>query len=217
WDDINRPVQIVHRRGTAAARRGRPGVGLDEAEQERRFTEMMLQERRRGFDLEAAPLLRLTIFRLGDDVYRLAWRFSHLILDGWSFGLLMGDFVTLYKAALPRSARRAGGAVPAAYLRRLVEAAGHPEPARLLAGAADRLPAAGPRCSSATGPRPPRTRSDHYADLRLGRAGPTAAGRVPPGGAHPQHTRTGSLDPAAVPLPRQRRRRRRRDDVAPSG
>ncbi|GIM87130.1 non-ribosomal peptide synthetase [Salinispora arenicola] len=116
WDDINRPVQIVHR--TARLPLDEVDLrGLDEAEQERRFTEMMLQERRRGFDLEAAPLLRLTIFRLGDDVYRLAWRFSHLILDGWSFGLLMGDFVTLYKALYhDRPAALAEPSLPRTYV-----------------------------------------------------------------------------------------------------
>ncbi|WP_024873949.1 non-ribosomal peptide synthetase [Saccharomonospora piscinae] len=97
WEDINRPVQIVQRQATLPLDEV-DLRGLDEQERERRFTEYLLDERRQGFDLETAPLFRLTVFRLDADTYRLAWRFSHLVMDGWSFGLIMGDFVTLYKA-----------------------------------------------------------------------------------------------------------------------
>jgi amino acid adenylation domain-containing protein/thioester reductase-like protein len=97
WEDINRPVQVVH--GTARLPLDEVDLtGLPDDERERRFTEYLLAERRRGFDLESAPLLKLTVFRLDADTFRLAWRFSHLIMDGWSFGLIMTDFVTLYKA-----------------------------------------------------------------------------------------------------------------------
>lgn len=97
WEDINRPVQIVHRDATLPCDEVDLS-GLPAEDRERRFTEYLLAERRRGFDLESAPLLRLTVFRFDDDTFRLAWRFSHLIMDGWSFGLIMSDFVQLYKA-----------------------------------------------------------------------------------------------------------------------
>ncbi|MBO4206029.1 non-ribosomal peptide synthetase [Micromonospora echinofusca] len=97
WEDINRPVQIVHRSATLPCDEiDLSGYPADE--RERRFTAYLLAERRCGFDLESAPLLRLTVFRFDADTFRLAWRFSHLIMDGWSFGLIMSDFVQLYKA-----------------------------------------------------------------------------------------------------------------------
>lgn len=97
WEDINRPVQIVH--GDATLPCDEVDLsGLPADEREQRFTEYLLAERRRGFDLESAPLLRLTVFRFDADTFRLAWRFSHLVMDGWSFGLIMSDFVQLYKA-----------------------------------------------------------------------------------------------------------------------
>ncbi len=88
WEDINRPVQVVH----AHADLPLDEVDLSDVpgdERERRCTELLLAERRAGFDLESAPLLKLTVCRMADDTFRLAWRFSHLI---------MSDFVTLYKA-----------------------------------------------------------------------------------------------------------------------
>lgn len=97
WEDISRPVQIVHRRAVLPMDEV-DLRGLDADERERALTAHLLDERRRGFDLESAPLLRLTVFRTGDEEYRMAWRFSHLVMDGWSFGLIMGDFIRLYKA-----------------------------------------------------------------------------------------------------------------------
>ncbi|MFC5290093.1 amino acid adenylation domain-containing protein [Actinokineospora guangxiensis] len=97
WEDINRPVQVVHR--SAALPLDEIDLRhLDPCAQEDALAAHLLDERRRGFDLESAPLLRLTVFRTRDREYRLAWRFSHLVMDGWSFGLIMGDFVELYKA-----------------------------------------------------------------------------------------------------------------------
>jgi amino acid adenylation domain-containing protein/thioester reductase-like protein len=114
WEDINRPVQIVHTRAALPLDEvDLSGVPADEREQ--RFAEHLLAERRQGFDLESAPLLKLTVCRLDTDTFRLAWRFSHLVMDGWSFGLIMSDFVTLYKALyhgkeveLPRPAGPSG-------------------------------------------------------------------------------------------------------------
>jgi len=97
WEDINRPVQVVHTEAPLPF----DEVDLSDVpadQRERHFAELLLSERRQGFDLESAPLLKLTVCRMDADTFRLAWRFSHLIMDGWSFGLIMSDFVTLYKA-----------------------------------------------------------------------------------------------------------------------
>src|SRR3954447_20494214 len=39
-------------------------------------------DRRRGFDLDSAPLWRLALIRLGGDKWQLIWTFHHAILDG---------------------------------------------------------------------------------------------------------------------------------------
>jgi amino acid adenylation domain-containing protein/non-ribosomal peptide synthase protein (TIGR01720 family) len=56
-------------------------------------------ERERGFDLSRAPLFRLCLARLGDRVWRLLWTHHHLVLDGWSVGLVLRDVATAYAAA----------------------------------------------------------------------------------------------------------------------
>src|SRR5262249_16949791 len=59
-------------------------AGLPLAEQEAEVRRIIAAHRRRGFDLAAAPLLRLHALELGDGA-TLLLRFNHyMILDGWS-------------------------------------------------------------------------------------------------------------------------------------
>ncbi|MGF1429229.1 amino acid adenylation domain-containing protein [Kitasatospora sp. LaBMicrA B282] len=55
-------------------------------------------ERTRPFDLTAAPLLRFALLRLAPDRHRLLLTNHHLVLDGWSLPLLLGDLLTGYAA-----------------------------------------------------------------------------------------------------------------------
>ena len=72
-------------------------------------------ERERGFDLSRAPLFRLLLVRLDERAWRLLWTHHHIILDGWSVGLVLRDVSAAYAgAALP---------TPPAY-RDFVEVAG---------------------------------------------------------------------------------------------
>ncbi len=49
-----------------------------------------------GFDLEQAPLMRLRLFRLEEQRWQLLWSYHHLLLDGWSVGQLMSDWLNRY-------------------------------------------------------------------------------------------------------------------------
>ncbi|WP_261576328.1 amino acid adenylation domain-containing protein, partial [Frankia gtarii] len=54
-------------------------------------------DRSTGFDLEAPPLLRLTLIRLGPDDHRLVVTNHHLVLDGWSTPLVVRDLFACYE------------------------------------------------------------------------------------------------------------------------
>ncbi|WP_348536801.1 amino acid adenylation domain-containing protein [Nocardia carnea] len=49
-----------------------------------------------GFDLAAPPLIRFTLLHLEPDVHRLLVTNHHVILDGWSMPLLMGELLENY-------------------------------------------------------------------------------------------------------------------------
>ncbi|MFF0471504.1 amino acid adenylation domain-containing protein [Micromonospora zamorensis] len=60
------------------------------------------------FDLERGPLLRACLHRIGADQHVLLVTVHHIVLDGWSGGLLLADLARAYAAELP-----AGVAAPA--------------------------------------------------------------------------------------------------------
>src|SRR6185369_4067915 len=55
------------------------------------------EEARRTFDLAAGPLLRATILRTEEERHLLFLVVHHIVSDGWSMGLLVGECVTLYQ------------------------------------------------------------------------------------------------------------------------
>src|SRR5262249_5715740 len=72
------------------------------------WIELLREDRQRGFDLECAPLMRLTLMRDGETSWRLLWTHHHLILEGWSLPLVLREVMALYReesegtpAALP--------------------------------------------------------------------------------------------------------------------
>ncbi|SJZ83675.1 non-ribosomal peptide synthase domain TIGR01720/amino acid adenylation domain-containing protein/thioester reductase domain-containing protein [Chitinophaga eiseniae] len=60
----------------------------------------MAADRQQGLDFEKAPLMRITLFRLEDNTYRMQWTYHHLLMDGWSLPVLLGELVETYEAIL---------------------------------------------------------------------------------------------------------------------
>ncbi|HEY0727121.1 MAG TPA: amino acid adenylation domain-containing protein, partial [Pyrinomonadaceae bacterium] len=90
WENLNEPLQTVHERielpiETLDWRK------LPPLEQQNRLDALLEDERRRGFDLTVAPLMRLKLVQLGDESYRFVWTHHHLLLDGWSIALLLKE------------------------------------------------------------------------------------------------------------------------------
>ncbi|WP_164018189.1 non-ribosomal peptide synthetase [Pyxidicoccus trucidator] len=97
WEGLDAPLQVVH------AHAELPWAQLDwrtvpAAEQKARFAELQAEDRRRGFDLRNAPLMRMTAVRLADDTWRFLWSHHHLLLDGWSLSPILQDVFTLFDA-----------------------------------------------------------------------------------------------------------------------
>ena len=60
--------------------------------------ERIVREARKPFDLEAGPLLRVSLLRLGVEENVLLLTVHHIISDGWSMGVLINDVAQIYKA-----------------------------------------------------------------------------------------------------------------------
>ncbi|HEY0735976.1 MAG TPA: condensation domain-containing protein, partial [Herpetosiphonaceae bacterium] len=71
---------------------------LASAEREATAQELADEDARRPFDLAQGPLLRITLIQLDDTAFRVLFTTHHIIFDGWSTGLLVGELWRLYSA-----------------------------------------------------------------------------------------------------------------------
>ncbi|TRU77564.1 MAG: amino acid adenylation domain-containing protein [Microcystis viridis Mv_BB_P_19951000_S69] len=63
----------------------------------------IIEELQKPFDLTQAPLLRCSLFDLGYENYILVNVFHHIIIDGWSKGILFKELSKFYQAFLSNS------------------------------------------------------------------------------------------------------------------
>ncbi|MFF5532690.1 non-ribosomal peptide synthase/polyketide synthase [Streptomyces cinerochromogenes] len=61
---------------------------------------LLAEERSRPFDLRQGPLLRTGLIRLAEHDHVLTLTLHHIVTDGWSTSVLLGDLAHLYRAEL---------------------------------------------------------------------------------------------------------------------
>ena len=71
---------------------------LAPAQREMLARQLVGQETRWPFDLTQGPLLRVSLLRLQDELHLLLLTMHHIIMDGWSLGVLLRELSTLYRA-----------------------------------------------------------------------------------------------------------------------
>ncbi|HEX2188741.1 MAG TPA: condensation domain-containing protein, partial [Longimicrobiaceae bacterium] len=104
WEEMEEPVQVVHRRAPVPVER-LDWSAFPAAERAGRLDRWLTEDRRRGFDLLAAPLSRVALIRMGGGEWRVQWSFHHLLLDGWSLPRVLDEVLVLCAdpgAQLPR-------------------------------------------------------------------------------------------------------------------
>ncbi|HBO4310886.1 TPA: non-ribosomal peptide synthase/polyketide synthase [Pseudomonas aeruginosa] len=101
--DLEQPLQVIHKHLELpfAEHDWRGREALAEA-----LDELAASERRRGFELEQAPLLRLVLVRMDEERYHLVYTHHHILLDGWSSAQLLGEVLARYTG---EQAERTGG------------------------------------------------------------------------------------------------------------
>jgi amino acid adenylation domain-containing protein len=79
-------------------RQRRLRIRFERIQSESEFEDYRRADRSLRFDLKSDLLLRVALFQMGDQDYRLVWTNHHIILDGWSGGILMRELFQLYEA-----------------------------------------------------------------------------------------------------------------------
>ncbi|MFC9964186.1 amino acid adenylation domain-containing protein [Nocardia ignorata] len=98
-------------------------IDLTGGQDPRAATDIAAADAAAGFDLSAPPLVRFTLIRLEPGVHRLLVTDHHVILDGWSMPLLMGELLENYGAS-----ERIGTAGPAPSYRDYLTWLQHQDP-----------------------------------------------------------------------------------------
>jgi amino acid adenylation domain-containing protein len=113
-DRTKRPLQIVLRERpldfAVEDLRGQP-----EAARTARVAACREGERARGFDLARDGLARVRVLRLGEQSWEVVWTFHHILLDGWSVGVLHDELMQIYRDL--RAGRRPALPPPSPFAR----------------------------------------------------------------------------------------------------
>lgn len=97
WEKLEHPLQVVRQQIKL------PYTWLDWSEldppaQQERLRHHLETDRRTGFELVRAPLLRLALIRLDEGTHQFIWSYHHLLLDGWSEALIFKEVLACYEA-----------------------------------------------------------------------------------------------------------------------
>ena len=71
---------------------------LEEPQRELQVEKLATEEARKPFELARGPLLRATLLRVAADEHVALVTMHHIVSDGWSIGILVGELAALYRA-----------------------------------------------------------------------------------------------------------------------
>ncbi|MCH9652219.1 MAG: non-ribosomal peptide synthase/polyketide synthase [Deltaproteobacteria bacterium] len=98
WQELEAPLQVVHE-DPQIPFRVEDWRDLEAEQRGEKLQDYLRTDRAEGFDLQRAPLMRVLLVRVEDELYQLVWSFHQMLLDGWSLGLVFEEFYALYEAA----------------------------------------------------------------------------------------------------------------------
>lgn len=97
WKSQDEPLQVVLRRVHLPLEH-HDWRDLSPSQRQSRLAEYLEEDRRRGFDLARAPLLRLALLQTGAETFEFVWTQHHILMDGWCRPLIINEWVQLYSS-----------------------------------------------------------------------------------------------------------------------
>ncbi len=109
WKEQAEPFQVTLRQARIALDY-RDWRALSPTQQQIQMADYLRDVRMRGFQLSQPPLLKLALFHMDEHTYRFVWTVHHILMDGWSYKIVLNEFIACYDAfskglsfQLPRS------------------------------------------------------------------------------------------------------------------
>ena len=96
WENLEKPVQIVHRKKSMQI------DFLDWSshspnEQKEKWSTLKTASRASGPDFEQGALLKLYLIKIEESLFYLLWPSHHLLVDGWSSQIVLKDVLSFYE------------------------------------------------------------------------------------------------------------------------
>ncbi len=107
WENVKKPVMVIHQRVSATIEH------LDwrgQAATSKALQEFLCADTETGLVLNEPPVSRITLIRIGDHSHKLVWTSHHLLLDGWSGGLVLDELLARYDSLVEQGSFEAGPA-----------------------------------------------------------------------------------------------------------
>src|SRR5262245_5745921 len=89
-ESLEEPAQLVLRNVQLALKR-EDWCDIGPAAHEAHFEAFLRADRARGFELSKAPLMRLALIQLAEQMYTFVWTYHHILLDGWSLPIVLKE------------------------------------------------------------------------------------------------------------------------------
>ncbi|MBV9787871.1 MAG: amino acid adenylation domain-containing protein, partial [Chloroflexi bacterium] len=97
WERRDEPFQVVYRQVRLPwSQHDLRDRSPDE--QEAHIAAFLADDLSQGFALDKAPLMRLVLFQTAVDTHQFLWSQHHLLMDGWSLPLVIGEVFQAYEA-----------------------------------------------------------------------------------------------------------------------
>jgi surfactin family lipopeptide synthetase C len=97
WEGLDDPLQVVRRDAPiVVSQQDWRAASTDR--QHVRLRSFLADDRRIGFTLDRAPLMRISVIRMTDTSSSVVLSFHHLLLDGWSLHHVLDDVQAAYRA-----------------------------------------------------------------------------------------------------------------------
>ena len=97
WEGIPEAIQEVYK-AIEISWRNEDWSHLPPEQQQQEFENFLISDRKKGFDVTEAPLMRLAHFKLADTHHSLVWTFHHALLDGRSQLAVLQEVFAIYDA-----------------------------------------------------------------------------------------------------------------------
>jgi len=97
WESLQKPLQVV-RKQVDLPWRYLDWQSLSPTEQQQKLEAFLNSDREEGFELDRAPLMRLTLIKVGAQTYKLLWSSHHILTDGWCVPIIIKEVLSYYES-----------------------------------------------------------------------------------------------------------------------